>query len=91
MREQGHQAGRGAHSHIGTSTRKRPPSQFGACRVAVHALCRHRLGCGWGGGAQIRWRLRSNEGARRLGFRLDGGAAQVSVAVQRRLGWRRST
>ena len=30
MREQGHQAGRGAPSHIGTSTRKRPPSQLGA-------------------------------------------------------------
>jgi hypothetical protein len=45
MREQGRQAGRGAHSHIGTSTRKRPPSQFGggggAFRTKRHdvALC----------------------------------------------------
>ena len=36
---------------------------------------------GWGGGAQVRWRLRSDGGARRLGFRLGGG-------VQRRLVWR---
>ena len=46
-----------------------------------------RLGCGWGGSAQVRWRLRSDGGARRLGLRLGGGAAQVKgVAVQRRLG-----
>jgi hypothetical protein len=25
--------------------------------------------CGWGGGAQVRWRLRSDDGARRLGLR----------------------
>ena len=37
-----------------------------------------RLGCGWGGGAQVRWRLRSDGGARRLGFGwVGGGAAQV--------------
>ena len=41
----------------------------------------------WGGGAQVRWRLRSDGGARRLGFRLGGGVQRwLGVAVQRRLG-----
>jgi len=31
---------------------------------------RCRLGCGWGGGSQVRWRHRSDGGARRLEFRL---------------------
>jgi hypothetical protein len=45
---------------------------------------------GWGGGAQVRWRHRSDGGARRLGFRLGGDVQRsLGVAVQRRLGWRR--
>ena len=38
---------------------------------------------GWGGGAQVRWRHRSDGGARRLGFRLGGGVQRwLGVAVQ---------
>jgi len=40
------------------------------CRAPERLGWRCRLGCGWGGGSQVRWRHRSDGGARRLEFRL---------------------
>jgi hypothetical protein len=75
--------GRGRGGTRGEANKvSRAPERLGWRPVQV------RVRLGWRC-AQVRWRLRSDGGARRLGFRLGWRcAAQFSVAMQRRLGWR---